>query len=127
MSTTATPPTAAGTATTNTFAQLTGLTPTTQYYIFVRSICSSSDASPWVGPVTFTTACAPITTLPHLEPFNTVLPSACWLRGDNGDLTAGSATFGSNSWVEGGLGNNGTTGALKYNLYLASYRDWETD
>lgn len=124
VSTTATAPTTAGTATTNTFAQLTGLTPTTQYYIFVRSICSSSDASPWVGPVTFTTACAPITTLPHLEPFNTVLPSVCWLRGDNGNLTAGPATFGTNSWAEDGLGNNGTTGALKYNLYLASANDW---
>ncbi len=124
VSTSATAPTTAGTATTNTFAQLTGLTPTTQYYIFVRSICSSSDASPWVGPVTFTTACAPITTLPHLEPFNTFLPSVCWLRGDNGDLTAGPATFGTNSWKEDGFSNNGTTGSIAYNHYTTGANDW---
>jgi len=125
ISTSNTPPTAAGTSVTTTFASVTtGLLPTTQYYVFVRSICSTTDASPWAGPITFTTACAPITTLPHVEPFATFLPSVCWLRGDNGTLTAGPATFGSNSWAADGLGNNGTTGAVKYNLYLASANDW---
>jgi hypothetical protein len=125
IATTNTPPTGAGTAVTTTFASVTtGLLPTTQYYVFVRSICSTTDASPWAGPITFTTACAPITTLPHVEPFATFLPSVCWLRGDNGTLTAGPATFGSNSWAADGLGNNGTTGAVKYNLYLASANDW---
>ncbi|MFY7885377.1 MAG: fibronectin type III domain-containing protein, partial [Dolichospermum sp.] len=125
ISTTNTPPTAAGTAVTTTFAQVTtGLVPTTQYYVFVRAVCSATDASPWLGPITFTTACAPITTLPHVEPFATFLPSVCWIKGDNGNLTTGPATFGTNSWFEDGLGNNGTTGAVKYNLYLASANDW---
>ncbi|WP_396166632.1 fibronectin type III domain-containing protein [Flavobacterium sp.] len=125
ISTSNTPPTASGTSVTTTFAQVTtGLLPTTQYYVFVRSICSTTDASPWAGPITFTTACAPITTLPHVEPFATFLPSVCWLRGDNGTLTAGPATFGSNSWVADGLGNNGTTGAVRYNLFVASANDW---
>lgn len=125
ISTSNTPPTAAGTSVTTTFASVTtGLLPTTQYYVFVRSICSATDISPWAGPITFTTACAPITTLPHVEPFATFLPSVCWLKGDNGDLTAGPATFGSNSWVADGLGNNGTTGAVKYNLFVASANDW---
>lgn len=125
ISTTNTSPTAAGTAITASFVQVTtGLLPSTQYFVFVRAICSTTDASPWAGPITFTTACAPITTLPHVEPFATFLPSVCWLKGDNGDLTAGPATFGTNSWFEDGLGNNGTTGAVKYNLYLASANDW---
>ena len=125
ISTSNTPPTAAGTSVTTTFASVTtGLLPTTQYYVFVRSICSATDISPWAGPITFTTACAPITTLPHVEPFATFLPSVCWLKGDNGDLTAGPATFGSNSWAADGLGNNGTTGAVKYNLFVASANDW---
>ena len=125
VSTTNTPPTGAGTAVTTTFAQVTtGLLPTTQYFVFVRSVCSATETSPWTSPISFTTSCAPITILPHVEPFNTVLPSVCWLRGDNGNLTTGPATFGTNSWFEDGLGNNGTTGALKYNLFVASANDW---
>jgi hypothetical protein len=115
----------AGTAVTTNFAQVTtGLLPSTQYYVFVRAICSTTVTSPWAGPITFTTSCAPITILPHLEPFNTVLPSVCWLRGDNGNLTTGPATFGANSWFEDGLGNNGTTGAVKYNIFVAAANDW---
>lgn len=125
ISTSNTPPTAAGTSVTTTFAQVTtGLLPTTQYYVFVRSICSTTDASPWAGPITFTTACAPITTLPHVEPFATFLPSVCWLRGDNGDLTAGPATFGTNSWKNDGFSNNGTTGSIAYNHYTTGANDW---
>jgi gliding motility-associated-like protein len=38
---------------------LTGLTPTTCYDVYVRAVCSASDASPWTGPATFTTQVAP--------------------------------------------------------------------
>ena len=125
ISTTNTPPAAAGTAVITTFAQVTtGLLPSTQYYVFVRAICSTTDASPWLGPITFTTACAPITTLPHVEPFTTFLPSVCWIKGDNGDLTAGPATFGTNSWKDDGFSNNGTTGSIAYNHYTTLTNDW---
>jgi hypothetical protein len=125
ISTTNTPPTAAGTAVTTTFASITsGLVPTTQYFVFVRAICSATDASPWAGPITFTTSCAPITVLPHVEPFATFLPSICWIKGDNGDLTAGPATFGTNSWKDDGFSNNGTTGSIAYNHYTSGANDW---
>jgi hypothetical protein len=125
ISTTNTPPTAAGTAVTTTFVQVTtGLLPSTQYYVFVRAVCSTTDASPWLGPITFTTACAPITTLPHVEPFATFLPSVCWIKGDNGDLTAGPATFGTNSWKDDGFSNNGATGSIAYNHYTSGANDW---
>ena len=76
VSTSATLPSAAGTAVTNTFVSVSGLTPSTTYYVFVRAICSTTDASPWAGPITFTTSCAPITTLPHVEPFATFFIAA---------------------------------------------------
>lgn len=117
-------PTGAGTATTNVFASLSNLVPITQYYIFVRTNCGSGQYSSWNGPFTFTTACAPITTFPVLEPFATFLPNTCWIKGDGGDVTAGPATTGSNSWFEDGFGNVGTTGAISYNIWLASANDW---
>jgi hypothetical protein len=90
VSTSATLPTTAGTAVTNTFVSVSGLTPSTTYYIFVRAICSASDASAWVGPVTFLTSCLPVTTLPWTEGFeglttvgNSNFPP-CWSK-ENGD------------------------------------------
>ena len=124
VSTSNTVPTAAGTATTNIYASLTSLLPQTTYYIFVRSNCSTGQFSGWNGPSSFTTACAPVTTFPSVEPFDTFLPNACWLKGDNGDLTAGPATFGSNGFYQDGFANNGFTGSFAYNIYLAAANDW---
>ena len=121
VTTSATPPTS-GTATTSTFYIASGLTPQTVYYLHVRSSCTGSTFGNW-STITFTTTCAPVTVFPVLEPFATFLPS-CWLKGDNGTLTAGPATFGSNSWVADGFGNVGTTGAIRYNIFVASANDW---
>ena len=116
-------PTGSGTPTTNVYASLAGLSPVTTYYVFVRTNCGGT-FSGWGGPISFTTACAPITTFPVLEPFNTFLPNTCWMRGDNGDLTAGPATFGTNGFYQDGFGNVGTTGSFAYNIYLANANDW---
>ncbi|UMQ44153.1 fibronectin type III domain-containing protein [Chryseobacterium sp. Y16C] len=48
------------TGVTGTTATIPGLTINTTYYIWVRARCSSTDASPWSGPITvFTNYCAP--------------------------------------------------------------------
>ncbi|MDR9900983.1 fibronectin type III domain-containing protein [Aetokthonos hydrillicola Thurmond2011] len=66
------------------------LTPGTTYYLWVRSVCSASDSSAWAGPVTFTTQCVPVTTLPWTENFDALTTvgedsyPACWLK-ENGD------------------------------------------
>ncbi|MGV9002873.1 GEVED domain-containing protein [Flavobacterium sp.] len=117
-------PTTSGTTTTATSANVSNLLPQTAYNIFVKSKCSVSDNSSWNGPFTFTTSCAPITTFPYAEPFDSFLPNACWFKGDNGDLTAGPATFGNNNWAADGLGNVGTVGAIRYEIWLASANDW---
>ncbi|MCZ2222436.1 MAG: fibronectin type III domain-containing protein [Chitinophagales bacterium] len=63
---------------------LSGLSPATQYYVWVRSVCSATDSSSWSNIATFATVCAPITTLPWTEGFEGVatpgvgiLPN-CW-------------------------------------------------
>ena len=45
-----TPPTT-GTATTDTFAVITGLTPATLHYVYVRTACAGGTFSPWAGPL----------------------------------------------------------------------------
>jgi len=124
LSTASTTPTAAGTATTNVYASLTSLLPQTTYYVFVRSNCSTGQFSGWNGPISFTTSCAPISTFPSIEPFNTFLPNACWLKGDNGSLAAGPATFGTNNFYGDGFANNGLTGSFAYNIWVAAANDW---
>jgi hypothetical protein len=64
---------------------MTGLTSSTTYYAWVRSVCSVSDISAWSLPVSFTTLCGVITSLPWSENFNampavgnSILPN-CWL------------------------------------------------
>ena len=49
-------PTAAGVPITTNPYTITGLDSSTDYEVFVRAICDGTDASPWRGPVNFTTS-----------------------------------------------------------------------
>ena len=105
-STSATPPGAITTPTGSVAAgvttyNMTGLLPTTQYYIWVRSVCSVSDKSSWAGPATFTTACPPVVTFPFTESFDgTIFAPGCW----SNLKTAGTGTPG--TWDRQTAGTN---------------------
>jgi hypothetical protein len=78
---------ASGTATASTSVGLTGLTGSTTYYVWVRTMGCSSDASAWTSVVSFTTLCDPVSSLPWTENFDAVtIPAfpSCWLK-ENGD------------------------------------------
>ena len=69
---------------TTTNATITGLTPITTYYVWVRAKCSSTDLSSWTPMQSFMTLCVPVTALPWTENFDAmttlgggILPS-CW-------------------------------------------------
>jgi hypothetical protein len=116
-------PTANGTpADANDPYSIGGLTANTTYEVYVRSVCTFTEKSSWLGPVNFTTECATYS-VPALESFATYVPG-CWEEADNGDLTAGPATYGSSSWAVDGFGNNGTTGSARYEIWLATANDW---
>lgn len=56
------------------------LEPGTDYEFYVRSVCSTSEASGWAGPFPFTTLCGVVET-PYIETFNTTDPASykdCW-------------------------------------------------
>ena len=87
--------------------QITGLTDNTFYDVYVRVICGDPDTTAWVGPLTFKTACLPVSA-PILETFesnsNTV---GCW----------------SNEYVTGTFDwtiNTGSTGGSITNAYSGS-------
>jgi hypothetical protein len=76
-------------------ASLTGLSPSSFYCIYVRSICAPGDTSAWSAPICFNTACTSYTA-PYLEDFDGST-SACWQS---------VAVTGSNQWTVG----TGSTG-----------------
>lgn len=78
-----------------TSAVISGLSPVTTYYAWVRSSCSGTDKSIWsTTSTTFTTPCPPITTLPWSENFDTmatigsaVVPN-CWRQTPGGSSSS---------------------------------------
>ncbi|WP_054852133.1 gliding motility-associated C-terminal domain-containing protein [Olleya sp. ITB9] len=115
-------PTGSGTGTTtNTPYSDNTLSPATDYEVYVRSDCSG-DFSVWSGPISFTTDCD-IFTPDYLQDFTTI-PANCWEVADSGDATTGPTDIGTSSWTTDGYLNNGTTGAYKINLWVASKSDW---
>jgi len=66
---------------------MTGLSSSTTYYVWVRANCGSGDYSAWSSSINFSTRCAVITTFPWTEGFEglasvgtTIFPN-CWLEG----------------------------------------------
>ena len=55
---------------------VSGLSPNTNYHVYVRNVCSSSDVSMWQGSLFFKTPCG-VEPLPYTEYFSSTWPS-CW-------------------------------------------------
>lgn len=98
-----------------------GLTSVTTYDYYVQANCGG-DLSGWTGPFTFTTTCD-VYIPDYIEQFGTIIPD-CWDEADSGDATTGPGDFGAGAWGADGFLNNGTTGAYKINLWVASKSDW---
>lgn len=108
------PPVANATSPTTTYSAM-GLMPATGYDAFVREICSASDTSTWIGPVSFVTDCQAITPAYNTD-FATFLP-ACWDEADAGNLATGPTGIGFGSWT--------STGTLaRINLWTTGKSDW---
>jgi hypothetical protein len=81
------------TASTNTYT-LTGLTSSTGYNFYVRSHCSVSDQSTWVGPVSFYTPCQP-------PAITATMPAT---RCGIGTTTLGATSSGNLDWYTAATG-----------------------
>ncbi|CCG53808.1 Protein of unknown function precursor; putative adhesin [Flavobacterium indicum GPTSA100-9 = DSM 17447] len=99
------------------------LAPGTTYYVTVIPYNANGDATGCTES-SFTT-CGPNTVYPYMEQFTSFLPNNCWYKADNGDLTAGPATFVGSNWTQDQYLNTGTTlNSFKYNMYTTGDNDW---
>ncbi|MCP1996870.1 choice-of-anchor J domain-containing protein, partial [Flavobacterium sp. HSC-61S13] len=82
----------------------TGLVPSTYYYVWYRSVCSSSDKSYWQGPVKFMTVCGVFKT-PFYETFDTSsLNFECWTYIQKNSTDETSFQLSTNYRMEGDRG-----------------------
>ncbi len=96
------------------------------YDVYVRNNCTTAGNgfSAWAGPFTFTTGCATIVP-PSLEDFsNGWTPDACWEQAGSGTPSTGPSNFGTSSWTADGFANNGSTGAVKVNVFTTGKEEW---
>ena len=104
----------------DTFAILSGLTPNTNYDVYVRSLCAVGDSSKWIS-TSFRTACAPYadTLLPYSESFDTWTTATidpCFAKGNN---FVGTSSYPSVSSL------NTHSGAKCMNVYSTeAYASW---
>ncbi len=113
---------------TSTTTQLSGLTPSTIHYVWLRSNCTSSGASNWSPVDTFTTLCDVIPTPTAVtETFSNVIPN-CWSNAQ-GILSDPSTTFtttSSSSWIIDDFGNATTpvNKSARLNIWNTTTNDW---
>ena len=79
-------PTGNGTAITTNPYTATGLVSNTIHYVYLRAVCSPTDKSNWIGPISFRTLCS-VFNLPFFESFETAQGTvSCW----SGNFASGS-------------------------------------
>jgi len=75
---------------------ITGLTASTCYDVYMRSICTVGDSSLWIGPMRFCTDCAPVFDLcEDFEGYSAGELPICW---EKFIITTGSSTVGINTF-----------------------------
>jgi len=94
--------------TTNNPEGVSGLTPQTTYEFYVQVDCGGGNTSTWVGPYSFTTACASVVA-PWIESFETTVVPTCW---NTGGVTAWE--FGSTA--TGGFAQYGAANVLDHSV-----------
>ena len=101
---------------------LNSLTESTDYQVYVRSVCGAADSSEWIGPVEFTTLCNPFTPDYHNE--FTVFPGECWSESE-GPLSGPDLSDNSSIWNGANYLNiSGSNKGAKLNLFTTSADEW---
>ena len=81
-------------------AVVSGLTASTCYDVYLKSVCTAGDSSLWIGPIRFCTECAPVVDLcEDFEGYSAGELALCWESFiiSTGTSTVGISTFGGNT------------------------------
>ncbi len=97
---------------------LSNLSPLTDYHVWVRSVCSTTDKSAWSSSAAFTTPCG--TVVPNFSFDFASGINSCWSKADGGTPASGP-TGTTSEWYEFGYLNNGFSGAMKVNVYTDTF------
>ncbi|MGJ8684146.1 MAG: fibronectin type III domain-containing protein [Nonlabens sp.] len=126
-------PSGAGTSTMNTAESVSGLASSSSFELYVRADCGMGNFSSWVGPLNFSTDCAPI-----LAPYGGAVagapgndfaayPGVCWSEGDD-TLVAAGPNGADGAWVTDNFGNDVASAngqSAKINIWnTAAINDW---
>lgn len=109
-----TPGTGTEVSTTNNPYSVTGLTENTAYDVYLRSYCAVGDTSTRVGPLSFTTLCALVSSFPYTEDFDGLTPNnggiSCATTDNLGDCWSNEGTTDDKDWIPRsvGTGSSGT-------------------
>lgn len=128
VSTSNTTPTATTTATGSVGASAVSVTlpatlaSATNYYVWVRSACSTTDKSQWSIGATFTTDCAVV--VPAYTNDFATFPPTCWEQLSGGSPASTPPTGTYSYWYEDGFLGSGSTGSAVINLYTTDTVGW---
>ena len=105
------------TTSTSVSATINGLSASTVYYAWVRSVCSGTDKSVWSSATSFTTLCNP-STVPFTENFNSGSIASCWSTYSTNNTSYALWQFGSATQDYGttysAAGQNNTAGQYAF-------------
>ena len=104
-----------------------GLSASTCYDVYLRSICSS-DTSLVVGPFNFCTPCAPVSA-PYTNDFSTMsntAPPSCWLEGKTMLSSSSKVVEGYSAWTSDDFANSTSLGygSARCELGYTNINDW---
>lgn len=99
---------------------LTGLTPNTTHYVYVRSKCSGTDYSPYIYAGSFATPCV-ASNAPYINNFDNSLGD-CWKVASG--LSNGQPTGTSTYWTLNGFLGVGSNDSMSMNLYSTGRVGW---
>ncbi|MDQ0783043.1 T9SS type A sorting domain-containing protein [Chryseobacterium sp. W4I1] len=106
----------------NTFT-IPSLSPSTVYYYWVRSNCSTATAqSSWSLGGTFTTLCGAV--MPSYTNDFSSFPGTCWAAGLSGGSPDTGPTGTTAYWGSGGFLGTGSGGSATINLYSTGRAGW---
>ncbi len=106
---------------------ITGLSPITEYTVYIRADCGmdNTDVSVWLN-TSFVTPCSTFTPY-YIEDFTDMgfnTPPPCWEEAEGGNPNTGPTLITDSNWTSDDFGNLGLSNSAKINIYFTGNSEW---